>query len=195
MNGIIDEGSYTRREKATAWGVHLLTASGAIWGVLTLVAVMEGRWTMVFLLMMLTIFIDSIDGTLARRAQVKSVLPNFDGALLDNMVDYFTFVLVPAFILYNTYLLPAGWELLGVSTIVLSSAYQFSQGDAKTDDHYFKGFPSYWNLAVFYLFFLGWPVWVNFGFITFLGIMVFVPIKYIYPSRTKYFQKLTLVLT
>lgn len=188
------EGNLTR--KLSAWGVHLFTASGVFWGFLAILAIQQGEWVLAFFWMALAVAIDSFDGMLARLVQVKKVLPNFDGALLDNMVDYFNYTIVPAYLLYHTEILPTSrLALVGVLTILLASAYQFSVTDAKTEDHYFKGFPSYWNIAVFYMFLLNLNPWVNFGVIILLGILVFVPIKYVYPSRTIHLRKLTIALT
>jgi phosphatidylcholine synthase len=185
----------TKRQKLFAWSAHLLTASGAIWGLLTLLAVSSGDWIMAFTWMGIAIVVDSFDGFLARRVRVKEVIPEFDGALLDNMLDYLNYVFVPAFFLSQTDLLPDSANLLGASLILLASAYQFCQSDAKTEDHYFKGFPSYWNIMVFYLFILELNSWVNFAIVAILAILVFVPIKYIYPSRTTFFPTLNLIAT
>src|SRR5687768_11207306 len=141
------------------------------------------------------IVVDSFDGFLARRVRVKEVLPEFDGALLDNMLDFLNYVFVPAFFLSQGHLLPEAVSLLGASLILLASSYQFCQNDAKTDDHYFKGFPSYWNIMIFYLFILNLNGWINFIIVALLSVLVFVPIKYIYPSRTTSHRGLTLVLT
>lgn len=195
MKMTINANTTTNRQKTIAWAVHLFTASGAIWGLLSLIAIANGRWKEAFLWIAISVVVDGLDGSLARRARVKQTLPQFDGALLDNMVDYFTYVLVPAFLLYNTNLVPAGWELFSACLIILASAYQFCQADAKTKDHYFKGFPSYWNVVVFYLFVLETNAWLNLGLILLLAILVFVPIKYVYPSRTVRLQQATLLLT
>jgi phosphatidylcholine synthase len=180
---------------ASAWFVHLVTASGAVWGFLAVLASVRHEWQAAVFWMALTVIVDGLDGTLARKARVKQVLPDFDGALLDNMVDYLTYVIVPAVFLYEADMLPASLAVFGAAMILLSSAYQFCQGDAKTDDHYFKGFPSYWNVAVFYMFILGMSQWVNLIVVAVLSILVFVPIKYVYPSRTVPFQRVTLVVT
>jgi phosphatidylcholine synthase len=180
---------------ASAWLVHLVTASGAVWGFLAVLASVRNQWQAAVFWMALTVIVDGLDGTLARKARVKQVLPDFDGALLDNMVDYLTYVIVPAVFLYEADMLPANLAVFGAAIILLASAYQFCQGDAKTDDHYFKGFPSYWNVAVFYLFILGLSQWANLIVVTVLSILVFVPIKYVYPSRTVPFQRVTLVVT
>jgi phosphatidylcholine synthase len=126
---------------------------------------------------------------------VKKFAAGVDGALLDNIIDYFTYVIVPAYFLYKADLLPAGWQLAGALSILITSAYQFTQSDAKTEDHYFKGFPDYWNVMVIYMLAMHIPTWVNLGILVVLNILVFVPIKYVYPSRTTFAHRLTLGLT
>ncbi|MBK7895765.1 MAG: CDP-alcohol phosphatidyltransferase family protein [Candidatus Promineifilaceae bacterium] len=178
-----------------AWGVHLFTATGALWGLLAIMATVQHQWQAAFFWLGLAALVDSLDGTLARRFKVKGLLPGFDGALLDNIIDYQTYVIAPAIFLYEANLLPASTTIAGVAMVVLASAFQFCQSDAKTDDHTFKGFPSYWNVVVFYLFMFDANPWINFWVITILTILVFVPIKYLYPSRMIRYQKMTLFLT
>lgn len=185
----------TQQQKLIAWSAHLVTASGAIWGLLTLLAIANGEWRAAFAWMSMAIVVDSIDGYLARLVRVKTRLPNFDGALLDNMLDFLNYVFIPAYFLTQTHLLPQSVSVLGASLIVLASSYQFCQDDAKTDDHYFKGFPSYWNILAFYLFVGNLNSWVNFAIVVAFVILVFVPIKYIYPSRTGFYQTLNLAAT
>ena len=189
----------TKREKALAWSVHLYTASGAMFGLLAILAAVEGDFIISFIWMCVTMLIDGLDGTLARRFRVKDVVPNFDGALLDNIVDYFTYVLVPLVIVYMASMIPERLLIATIALVSLSSAYQFCQVDAKpsdpnSDDHFFKGFPSYWNVVVMYLFLLDTGQWTNFIVLLACAILVFVPINYIYPSRTKSFQKTTMLL-
>ncbi|MCC6454313.1 MAG: CDP-alcohol phosphatidyltransferase family protein [Caldilineaceae bacterium] len=185
----------TKRQRLLAWSAHLFTATGSIWGLLTLLAITNGEWILAFGWMGAAILVDSFDGFLARQVRVKEVLPEFDGALLDNMLDFLNYVFVPAFFLSQSNLLPEPVGLLGAILILLASSYQFCQNDAKTEDHYFKGFPSYWNIMVYYLFILNLDGWVNFAVVAILAVLVFVPIKYIYPSRTNFHQALTLLLT
>ena len=182
----------TAQQKLWAWSAHLFTASGAIWGLLTILAIVNGEWLAAFGWIGVVIVVDSFDGYLARRVRVKEVLPGFDGALLDNMLDYLNYVFVPAFFLTQNGWLPPQASFLGASLVLLASAYQFSQSDAKTEDNYFKGFPSYWNILVFYLFVLELNPWVNFTIVAIFAILVFVPVKYIYPSRTNFYPKLNL---
>ena len=115
--------------------------------------------------------------------------------MLDNIIDYQTYVVVPALFLYEAQVLPASVTVGGMALVLLSSAYQFCQSDAKTDDHTFKGFPSYWNVVVFYMFMLNLNGWFNFWIIFTCAVLVFIPIKYIYPSRMIRFRRTTLGLT
>ena len=170
--------------KTLAWGVHLFTASGAAWGLLALIAIQDHQWQQAMLWMVIAIFVDGFDGWLARWANVKTYAQGVDGALLDNIIDYFNYVIVPGLFLYEAELLPQTFALAGIILIALTSAFQFTQTDAKTSDHYFKGFPSYWNVMALYMFVLGTSPWLNFLIVVALNILVFVPVKYVYPSRT-----------
>lgn len=189
-----NESIYSPRDKLLAWSAHLFTATGAIWGLLTLLAITNQNWMLAFAWMGIAIFVDSFDGFLARKVRVKQVLPDFDGALLDNMLDYLNYVFVPAFFLVQNNMIPSQFALLGAGLIVLASSYQFCQTDAKTEDHYFKGFPSYWNVMIFYMFILSLNGWINTALVLLLSALVFVPIKYIYPTRTRMLQRLTMAL-
>ena len=163
-----------------AWAVHLLTASGAVLGVLALLAVAEGDFSRAALLMLAALAIDSVDGTLARWFRVAEILPGFDGRRLDDLVDYLNYVIVPAVFMVASGALPGwGWASLPV----LASAYGFSQHEAKTDDHFFLGFPSYWNVVAIYLWQLDLPPALSAALVAGLALAVFVPLKYVYPSR------------
>lgn len=178
------------QQRLAAWLVHIFTASGAVFGLFTLYAIYQGRFRLAFWLMAAAILVDSVDGILARRFQAKIRLPGIDGALLDNILDYLNYVVAPAFFLLVSGSLPGpGWSAVGASIIVLASAYQFIQTDAKTRDHFFKGFPSYWNIVVFYLFFWQTSAWLNLVIVLVLAVMVFVPVKYVYPSRLDYLTR------
>jgi phosphatidylcholine synthase len=182
------------REKLLAWSAHLFTATGAIWGLLALLAITNQEWVVAFAWMGVAVFVDSFDGYLARRMRVKQVLPEFDGALLDNMVDFLNYVFVPAFFLCQADILPPAISLIGATLILLTSAYQFCQNDAKTEDHFFTGFPSYWNIMVYYMFILSLDGWISLAIILLCSALVFVPVKYIYPSRTEMHRSLTMAL-
>jgi phosphatidylcholine synthase len=184
--------------KIYAYGVHLFTATGAIWGLLALMAVFKHEWRLAIFWMILAMFVDGFDGMLARWAEVKKYAANIDGALLDNILDYLNYVVVPALFLIEADFLPSGFKLAGACAILLTSAFQFTQVDAKTDetqDYFFKGFPSYWNILVLYLLILQLNPWINLALLAFFNILVFVPIKYIYPSRNLRLRSLTLILS
>jgi phosphatidylcholine synthase len=190
-----EEWTPSIQRKIAAWSTHLFTASGALWGLMAIIAITNQAWVSAFAWMGVAIFVDSFDGLLARRVRVKDVLPNFDGALLDNLIDFLNYVVVPAYFLYQGEILPQPYALFGAALILIASSYQFCQSDAKTDDHFFKGFPSYWNIMVYYMFILGWSGWLNLAVTVLLTALVFVPIKYVYPSRTAMHQKLTMGLS
>jgi phosphatidylcholine synthase len=179
---------------ACAWGVHLYTALGAVFGVLAIYYAGVGDYRASFIAMAVTIAIDSSDGTLARFFNVKSRVPGFDGALLDNIVDYLTYVVAPVYLTIRAGLVigTVGFAVAGF--VLIASAYQFCQAEAKTPDNFFLGFPSYWNLVVFYLFCLNLGTVVNEVILTMFAVMVFIPIKYIYPSRTRPLRPLTVTL-
>jgi phosphatidylcholine synthase len=179
---------------ACAWGVHFYTALGAVFGVLAIHYAAVGDYRASFIAMAVTIAIDSSDGTLARFINVKKRVPGFDGALLDNIVDYLTYVVAPVFLIIRAGLVTGTLGFAVAGFVLIASAYQFCQANAKTPDNFFLGFPSYWNLVVFYLYCLGWGPSANELILTLFGVMVFVPIKYIYPSRTKPLRPLTLTL-
>jgi phosphatidylcholine synthase len=180
---------------AAAWLVHALTASGALIGVLALAEIRHQHWTHFFWWLVAATAIDSCDGFLARKFRVKEVLPSIDGALLDNVVDYFTYVLVPAVFVVESGLFSGTGAFVAAGLMVFSSAYQFCQVDAKTDDRYFKGWPSYWNIVALYLFLLDWGPRANVTIVVVCAVLVFVPVKYLYPSRTKRFRGITMALT
>lgn len=171
-----------------AWLVHLYTASGAVIGLFTILYLDQAEFKSAFLLMALAVVIDASDGALARAARVKELIAWFDGDMLDGIVDYFNYVIVPCLFLLRGNLLPPADALWLAALPLLASAYGFCQKEAKTADYFFLGFPSYWNIVVFYLFVLKTPLWINAFIIIALSILVFVPIKYIYPSRSPRFR-------
>jgi phosphatidylcholine synthase len=171
-----------------AWGVHLITAGGAVLGVLALLAVAQGDFPSAAILMLSALAIDSIDGTLARLFKVAEVLPDFDGRRLDDLVDYLNYVIVPAVFMVESGAVPGwGWAALPV----LASAYGFSQREAKTDDHFFLGFPSYWNVVAIYLWQLELSPALSVALVVGLSLGVFVPLKYVYPSRMRTLRRTT----
>ncbi len=165
-----------------AWGVHLLTASGAVAGTLALIDIARGDLHAAALWMLVALSIDSVDGTLARAVRVAEVVPYIDGRRLDDIVDYFNYAVVPAVFLVEIGALP---DPLWTAAPLLASAYGFSQQAAKTADAFFLGWPSYWNVVALELWLLDAPPAVSLGVVVTLAVAVFVPLKYVYPSRLR----------
>lgn len=165
-----------------AWAVHLFTASGAVLGTFALVSIARGQLAPAALLMLAALFIDGVDGTLARAARVSLHTPQINGRRLDDIVDYLNFVIVPAVFLWGAgCVIHPAW----IAAPVLASAYGFSREDAKTEDDFFLGFPSYWNILAIYLWLLevdpvGGTIWL-----AVLSAGVFLPMKYLYPSKVQ----------
>jgi phosphatidylcholine synthase len=171
--------------KALAWLAHLYTALGLVAAAGMAVLIVRGgdssfRWA--FVLMMLATAIDATDGWLARKARVKEVLPGFDGRALDDLIDFHTYTSLPLLLIWRAETLPGpfAWMLL---LPLLASAYGFSQVQAKTDDGFFLGFPSYWNIVAFYLYVLQPAPWLSSGLIVLFVVLTFVPTPYLYATR------------
>ncbi|MDP9429942.1 MAG: CDP-alcohol phosphatidyltransferase family protein [Actinomycetota bacterium] len=176
--------------------VHLYTASGTVLGLLIVLAAFEGHAVAALWLSLVALVVDGTDGMLARRLRVKETIPWFDGARLDDIVDYLTYAFAPVVLLWTTGSLPGGAVGWGVAALpLLASAYQFCRVDAKTDDHAFLGFPSYWNVVAFYAVVLDLGPGVVAAVLVVCSALVFVPVRYLYPSRTTALRALSLVLT
>jgi phosphatidylcholine synthase len=184
------------RIKWAGMGVHLYTASGTVLAFLVINAAINGEAIKALWISLAALVIDGTDGMLARRLRVKETIPSFDGAMLDNIVDYITYVFAPVVLLWTGHYLPSGALGTVVAALpLLASSYQFCRVDAKTSDHFFLGFPSYWNVVAFYVVIMGLgPAATSWIFVA-CSLLVFVPIKYLYPSRTKFFRTSSLTLT
>lgn len=179
---------FSRSRVLAAWVVHTYTASGLLAGFFGLQAVFAADARRAFVWMLVAVLIDATDGLLARAVHVKRVLPWVDGAKLDDIVDYFTYVIVPVVFLHRFELLPVHGTALFVGAPILASAYGFCQAEAKIrlqSDYFFTGFPSYWNVLAFYLYVGDIPSWLNGVLVCLLAVAVFVPIRYVYPTRTR----------
>ncbi len=170
------------QQRILAWGVHLFTASGAVFGALALVAIVREDLAFAGIVMLLTMAIDSVDGSMARAVGVSEVLPNIDGRRLDDLVDFLNFVIVPVVFMAAAGNLSHGYW---IALPVLASSYGFTQLDAKTEDNFFLGFPSYWNVLALYLWLLDLSPAAGDAWLLGLSIAVFIPFKYIYPSKMK----------
>ena len=176
------------------WIAHVYTATGTVWALLATAMTFAHNFRAAFIFLVVATFVDSTDGILARAFRVKERIPDFDGALLDNIIDYLTFVFVPALIVWQADLVAVPFPVCAV--MLMSSAYGFAHTAAKVEagDHFFTGFPSYWNIVAVYLYILQLPKLTNAIILVLLAVLVFVPIRYIYPSRTRTLQRPTLFL-
>ncbi len=183
-------------QRLAAVAVHVYTALGAVVGFLIVLAAIDGDVEAALWWGLLAMFIDGTDGMLARAAHVKEHFPGFDGALLDNIVDYLTYVFAPVVLLHTAGYLPDGTLGLLVAALpLLASSYQFCRVDAKTDDHFFLGFPSYWNIVAFYVVVLDAAPATTAWVLLLCAVLVFVPVRYLYPSRSLVLRTPTMLLT
>ncbi len=190
----VETSSPARRLAAAA--VHVYTATGSVLALLMVHYSYQGDVQTVLWLFLVAMVVDGTDGKLARRLRVKQLIPGFDGALLDNIVDYITYTFAPMVLLWaNGYLPdgPAGGVIASIP--ILASCYQFCRSDAKTEDHFFLGFPSYWNIVAFYVIATGLGTTAITVILLVLTVLVFVPVKYVYPSRTEPLWQVTFVAT
>ena len=165
---------------------------------MTLIAIWEENFKLAIVYIIIAMFVDGFDGILARWFDVKTHAKWIDGELLDNIIDYLNYVVVAALLLIKVPgLLPPGFEVAAAISILLTSGLQFSQVEAKSDDqsYFFKGFPSLWNFLVIYMMLLGLNPWINLAAVTICNILIFVPIKYLYPTRNTRLRRLTLALS
>ena len=183
--------SPSRSRVILCWCLHLYTALGLPINLLALSFLTQGDAKTFFVLNMFAVIIDATDGTLARYLKVKEVIPHFDGAKLDDLIDYLTFSFLPIVALAYLELVPwSWWPLLGA--MLIASAYGFCQESAKTEDS-FVGFPSYWNLVVVHIYLLAFPLWLIMGLLIFLSVLTFVPVHFVYPTRNQTLMKTTIV--
>ena len=181
--------------QARAFSVHLLTASGSFLAFLSLVAASEQNWTLMFLWLGLALLVDGIDGPIARKLEVKEILPTWSGELLDNIIDYVTYVLIPAFALYQRGFMGEGLSFLSAAIIVVSSAIYYADTGMKTKENFFKGFPVVWNMIVFTLFVIEPGEWISFAVVLVAGILTFVPINFLHPVRVVRLRPINLAVT
>jgi phosphatidylcholine synthase len=180
--------------QARAFSVHLLTASGSFLAFVSLVAASEQRWTAMFWWLGLALFVDGIDGPIARKLQVKEILPTWSGELLDNIIDFVTYVLIPAFALYQRGFMGEGLSFLSAAIIVVSSAIYYADTGMKTKENFFKGFPVVWNMVVFTLFVIEPGEWVSFAVVVIAGILTFVPVNFLHPVRVVRMREINLAV-
>ena len=181
--------------KAPSYLVHIFTALGVVFGFLALLATVDGKIPEAFLWLAFALFVDGVDGTLARAVNVKQKTPEIDGAILDNIIDYLNYVVVPVFIFYSLGMAPEPYLLLSCIAILLVSCFTFTNTNIKTDDFYFSGFPAIWNIVILYFYILESSEFTNFIFVILFCILTFIPFKYVHPFRVVEFRKITLMIT
>jgi phosphatidylcholine synthase len=177
--------------KAQAFAVHVLTASGAGLSLLAMLSAMRGHWGAMFAWLGVALLVDAIDGPLARAFRVPDVLPRWSGQLLDLVVDFTTYVFVPALAVTTAGLMPEAMAIPAGLVIVVTGALYFSDGNMKMSDHYFLGFPAVWNVIAFYLLLLRPQPWVCAGTVALFAVLTFVPIRFVHPFRVQRWRALT----
>jgi phosphatidylcholine synthase len=172
-------------QQVRAFAVHIFTSVGAALALAALVYAVDSRWTAMFLCLGLALIVDGIDGTMARYFNVAHVLPRWSGDVLDLVVDFVTYVFVPAYAIAAGPVLPSPFGLPAGAMIVVTGALYFADRNMKFADHYFRGFPALWNAAAFYLFLVKPNPWVALAVVAALGILTFSPFKFLHPMRVK----------
>ena len=178
--------------KSLSYLVHLFTVSGVLFSFLALIAAIDGNLPLVFFYLAIALFVDGVDGSLARIIDVKKHTPNINGEILDNIIDFLNYVFIPSFVIYWLALVPSGLELISAALILIVSCYTFANNNIKTHDFYFSGFPALWNVVILYFFILETNAIVNFYTIIALSILSFIPIKYLHPFRVSSLRKTSL---
>jgi len=186
-----EEGKGSR---ALAYGVHVLTALGAALGFLALQAVFAGNLTLAFVWLGVALVVDAVDGPLARRFAVKERATRYDGALLDLVVDFVTYVFVPAAMLLRPEVMAAPYGLIAGLSVTLASALYFADTGMKTDDWWFRGFPAVWNIVVFYVVAFAPPAWLALAIILVATVLMFLPVVFVHPVRVRRWRGLTMAM-
>ena len=178
--------------KIRALSVHLLTATGAVFAMLAMLAAVDSRWDLMFLWLVVAFLVDGIDGPLARHYDVKKNAAEFDGVLLDLIIDYLTYVFIPAFALFKSGLMDGWTGLFAIILITFTSVMYFADTRMKTKDNSFSGFPGCWNMLVLVIFALEPNFWVSLALVTILAVAMFLPLKFVHPVRTERWRVVTL---
>ena len=175
-----------------ALSVHLFTATGAVFAMLAMLAAVDAKWDLMFVWLVVAFFVDGVDGPLARRYHVKRYAPEFDGVLLDLIIDYLTYVFIPAFALFKSGLMDGWTGWVAIILITFASALYFADTRMKTKDNSFSGFPGCWNMVVLVIFSLEPNFWISLTLVSALAVAMFVPLKFIHPVRTERWRGVSL---
>jgi phosphatidylcholine synthase len=184
----------TAFERFRAFTVHVFTATGAALALLALILATGGHWSAMFLCLGVALMIDGIDGPMARAFDVQKILPRWSGDTLDLVVDFTTYVFVPAYAIAASGLLPQVLAIPAGVVVVITGALYFSDREMKTEDNYFRGFPAIWNLAAFYLYLIEPPEWAAAAAVVVLAALSFAPIRFLHPLRVRHWRTFNLAL-
>ena len=185
---------FSLRQQLTAWAVHAFTLSGFLWAVLATLAMIQGQYKAMWGWLTVALIVDGIDGTFARKACVKEVIPWFDGATVDIVVDYLTGTFIPAMFMHLALPMGPGW--LGITmtvTVLVSSMFCYANTGWKSEDYYFVGFPAAWNIVAVCLWVLATSAWANVAIVIILAILSLIPTHYVHPIRVKRLRTLNLI--
>jgi len=180
--------------RALAFLVHVLTACGAALALLALLAATRGDWPLMFLWLGIALVVDSIDGPLARAADVAKVWPGWSGDTLDLVVDYTTYVFVPAYSVAAAGLMPQAWATTAAAVVAITGTLYFANTAMKTADNFFRGFPAVWNLVAFYLLLLRPAPAIAAAVVALFAVLTFVPIRFVHPFRVRRLRTVTVAL-
>jgi phosphatidylcholine synthase len=180
--------------RALAFLAHILTACGAALALLALIAATRGAWPLMFILLGGALVVDAVDGPLARRFKVAERLPRWSGDMLDLVVDFVTYVFVPAYAVAAAGLMPEPWSILAGAAIAVTGALYFADRNMKTADNYFRGFPAVWNLIAFYLLLLRPAPWIAGVAVALFAVLTFVPVRFVHPLRVRRLRPVTIAL-
>ncbi|NRP12779.1 Phosphatidylcholine synthase [Aliiroseovarius sp. xm-m-379] len=172
--------------------VHLLTATGAVFAMLAMLAAVDEKWGLMFVWLVVAFAVDGIDGPLARHYEVKVNAPQYDGVLMDLIIDYLTYVFIPAYALFKSGLMPGWTGWVAIIVITFTSVVYFADTRMKTKDNSFSGFPGCWNMLIIVLFATEPSFWLMLGLVVTLAIAMFFPLKFIHPTRTKRWRSVSL---
>ena len=172
--------------------VHLFTATGAVFAMLAMLAAVDHKWSLMYLWLVVAFIVDGIDGPLARKYDVKTHAAQFDGVLLDLIIDYLTYVFIPAFALFRSGLLPGWTGWICIIVITFGSAMYFADTRMKTKHNSFAGFPGCWNMVILVLFVIEPNFWIILGIVVVIAASMFTPLEFVHPVRTKRWRKVTL---
>ncbi|MDY7559845.1 CDP-alcohol phosphatidyltransferase family protein [Pseudomonas sp. 10B1] len=178
-----------------AWGAHGFTATGVVTAFLATIALFDSQPKACLLWLGVALIVDGLDGALARKVNVQSVLPNFDGSILDLVIDYLTYVFIPALFIYRYIPLPAYTLLLAVSMILISSLFCFCNVNMKSKDNYFQGFPAAWNVVALCIYIISPPPWLTLITVIGLSLLTVTRIKFLHPFRVRQFMPINIAVT